>query len=90
MVDKEAGRRWRRLIRDVLNTHWNPIGVDGLPDDEYDTDAGKVAAMLRNGASDRELAEYLHWAETVHMGLEGNERRLARVVAAIRSIGFVH
>ena len=59
-IDKEAGRRWRRRIREVLNSKWNPIGVEGLPEDEYDTYVGKVAAMLRDGASDDELSEYLH------------------------------
>lgn len=54
-IDKEAGRRWRRRIREVPNSEWNPIGVEGLPVDEYDRYVGRVAAMLRDGASDDEL-----------------------------------
>ena len=29
-MDKEAGRRWRRRIREVLNTKWDPLGVANL------------------------------------------------------------
>jgi hypothetical protein len=42
----------------VLNTEWNPIG--GCPPDEYDADGGKIAGMVRDGASDAELMDYLH------------------------------
>ena len=45
--------------------------------------------MLRDGASDDELSEYLHWAETVHMGLPGDEDRLEKVIGAIRAVGYV-
>jgi len=88
-IDKEAGRRWRRRIREVLNSEWNPIGVEGLPEDEYDTYVGKVAAMLRDGASDDELFEYLNWAETVHIGLPGDADRLNKVIHAIRAVGYM-
>ena len=88
-IDKEAGRRWRWRIRDVLNSQWNPIGVEGLPDDEYDAYAGKLAAMLRDGASDDDLSAYLHWAETAHMGLPGDTDRLTKVVSAIRAVGYM-
>jgi hypothetical protein len=87
-IDKEASRRWRTRIREVLNSEWDPIG--GCPEDEYDAYVGKVAAMLREGASDADLFKYLHWAETVHMGLPGNQDRLSTVIAAIRAIGYIN
>lgn len=89
-MDKEASRRWRRRIREVMNREWDPIGVADQSPDEYDTYVGKVAAMLREGASDEELFRYLHWAETVNIGMPGNEDRLRRVIGSIRAIGFMN
>jgi hypothetical protein len=66
-IDKEASRQWRKQLRDVLNTEWDPIGCN-CPEDEYDSYGGKVAAMVRAGASDRELFDYLDRAETKNMG----------------------
>jgi hypothetical protein len=86
-IDKEAFRRWRKRLRDLLNTEWDPIG--GCPEDEYDGYGGTVAAMVRGGASDEELLVYLNWAETENMGLSGDKARLARVVALIRELGPV-
>jgi hypothetical protein len=88
-IDKEASRRWRRRIREVMNAKWDPIGVADQAPDEYDDYIGRVAAMLRDGASDAELFAYLNWAETVHMGLPGNPGRLHHVIAAIREVGWM-
>ncbi len=89
-MDKEASRRWRRRIREVMNAEWDPIGVSDQAPDEYDAYVGKVAAMLREGTSDAELFAYLHWVETVHIGMPGNEERLRKVISAIRAIGFMN
>ena len=43
-IDKEASRRWRSRIRDVLNVDWDPIG--GCSEDEYDYYVGIIATML--------------------------------------------
>ena len=88
-TDKEAGRRWRRSIREVLNTEWDPIGASELSPDEYDGYTGWVAATLRVGASGEGLSDYLHWAGTVHMGMPGDVDRLNKVVASIRSLGWM-
>jgi len=91
-IDKTAAREWRSRLRDVLNTIWDPIG--NCPPDEYDSYGGKLAAMVREGASDDALSKYLVWAETENMGLTWSEerlpahdQRLARTVAAIRALG---
>src|SRR5687767_11864940 len=92
-IDKEASRQWRSRIRDVLNKDWDPIG--GCPEDEYDGYVGKIAAMLREGATDDQLLAYLEWAEVDHMGLGSPEefrlpmhqQRAARVISALRSLG---
>jgi hypothetical protein len=85
-IDKEASRRWRKQLRDLLNTEWDPIGCN-CPEDEYDGYGGKVAAMVRSGASDQELFDYLNGAETENMGLRGDRERLSRVVNLIRKLG---
>ncbi len=90
VMDKDAGRRWRRRIREVLDTQWDPIGVGGQSPDEYEAYAGRVAAMLRAGASDAELSGYLHWVETAHMGLPGDPVRMGKVVASLRGVGWMH
>jgi hypothetical protein len=85
-VDKYAAREWRKRLRDVLNSTWDPIG--DCPDDEYDTYVGKIAALVRDGASAGVLREYLRWSEAEHMGLgEPDPVRLDRTLAAIHALG---
>jgi len=90
-IDKEASRRWRRRIRDVLNTTWDPIG--GCPEDEYDTYVGKVAAMLREGTTDSDLITYLRWVELEYMSISRRanlDDRLQRTVLELRAVGFMN
>jgi hypothetical protein len=79
-----ASRHWRESIRDVLSREWDP---GGCPESRFDSYVAKIAAMIRSGASVDELANYLKWAETVHMGLPDKRGRRRRVVTAIRAIG---
>jgi hypothetical protein len=57
-IDKEASRRWRRRLREVLLNEWDPIGIRHVPQaqDECDTYVGKVAALLRDGATDEAIS----------------------------------
>lgn len=54
---------------------------------------GKIAAMLRDNASDEEMIAYLKWAEVENMGLGTAEQfddqrdRILGVIAAIRKVG---
>jgi len=72
-----------------LNRDWDPIG--GCQEDEYVGYVGKIAAMLRVGASDEELLAYLKWAEVENMGLgpasDFDRDRAMRVIVALRAIG---
>jgi hypothetical protein len=82
-------------LRKVLNKDWDPIGVarDGGVEDEYDSYMGKIAAMIRENATDEEMIAYLKWAEVEHMGLGSEEQfdrhrdRILRVIAALRKVG---
>ena len=88
-MDKEALTRWRRRIRDVLNTDWDPIG--GCPEDEYDRYVEEIGVMLRNSVSDEELGAYLRRAETEYMGLSqqpDRKQRIATAIGRLRAITF--
>jgi hypothetical protein len=78
---------WLSRIREILNRDWDPIG--GCPDDEYDAYAGKIAAMIRDGASDDEFLAYLRRAELENMGLSPpfDSTRGQKVVSALRMLG---
>jgi len=88
IFDKNATAIWKRQIRDILNRDWDPIG--GCPEDEYESYAGKIAAMIREGANDDQLMSYLEWAEAEHMGFgRFNRERGRKVITALRTLGFV-
>jgi hypothetical protein len=86
-IDKAAVRKYLRAVNDILNTDWDPIG--GCPDDEYESYAGQITAMMRDNASDDALVQYLKWAELEHMGLPPpfDATRAHRVVATLRNLG---
>ena len=88
-MDRKAARKWLRDVREVLNREWAPIPAD-VPDDEYESYAGKLAAMLRDKATDGELLDYLAWAEVEHIGLGPpfDRARGEQVVAALRRLGL--
>lgn len=94
-IDKHASREWRSRLRDVLNREWDPIGVagDGGVEDEYDGYTGKIAAMIRDNASDEDMIAYLKWAEVENMGLgtaeqfDSHRDRILGVIAALRKVG---
>lgn len=66
-------------VSTVLHEHWNPIGCD-VPEDEYDSYAPFVTALLRETSQDnadergekaRVIASFLGWARHEMMGLRG-------------------
>jgi hypothetical protein len=85
-TDKKAARVCVGRIRDVLNRAWDPIG--GCPADEYDRYVGGLATMIGQDATDKQLIEYLKWAELEDLSLPPpfNRERAAKVVAALRGL----
>jgi hypothetical protein len=62
----------RDIIRKIMLTEWDPIGVSDIPaaQDEYDVYADTVTGMLANQtASIDAIAQYLFEIATEHMGL---------------------
>ena len=58
-------------IAGVLRHSWNPIGMDDLPEDEYDAYIGGVYGLLSSGATAHQVAEHLHRLEVENIGLAG-------------------
>lgn len=63
---------WRHTgeeeLRLILWAAWDPIGV-GVPRDEYETYAPRLASILRNGATPEDIAAALGQWRTESMGL---------------------
>lgn len=83
-------------LRDVGWSLWDPIGLLGAGQrwdegdaqefaDEYDTYLIEAAGLLRRGAADQDVVEFLVGIETVHIGLtlqpDTYERARSTVVA---------
>lgn len=84
-VDKtEWFRQGRARTREILRLYWNPIGLDDLPLDEYDSYADMAHAMLAvNGRLAEDVGAYLDdIAEHIIEMPTGNGRIVAQIVAA--------
>ncbi len=75
----EAGGR--RKLRTLLMTHWDPIGVNGIPQarDEYDRYLDPLANLLRGGADTDKVAGYLADVERGQMELPASRDQLLDV-----------
>jgi hypothetical protein len=56
-------------IRDLVDK-WNPIGVEGLPDDEYDCLVEKIDLWMRSGYTENDLAFLIDNELQEHFSLE--------------------
>jgi len=85
-----AGRVWltiQDLVRKVLNSDWDPIGVADMVDDEYDMYIEHIYSLLAADAADQEIADYLLWVELERMGMTGTPlKELLGVAAKLRSL----
>ncbi len=62
-------------VKRILWEEWDPIGVNDIaPDDEYDSYAFRVLVMMKEGRSEKEVADYLNWVAAEHMSLGGHGR----------------
>jgi hypothetical protein len=73
-------------LRDLLNA-WDPIGVEGANDDEYDCLIPQLLTRLGQGADAKAISAFL-FAELVdHFGLDpspGSTDDIAERIAALR------
>jgi hypothetical protein len=89
-MELEERHRWwksrgRRELRVLLMTHWDPIGVNGVPEahDEYDGYLGPLADRLNDGADALSVAEYLAEIQTERMGLSATSNELLEVANCV-------
>ena len=70
-LDKYASREFKKQLRHVLLTEWDPIGVRHIngPQDEYDIYLGDILHLLKTNASEVELAIFLRSIEIERMGM---------------------
>jgi hypothetical protein len=85
-IELEDWHRWwktsgARELRLLLMTHWDPIGVNGIPEasDEYDSYLGPLAEKLRKGADARGVSEYLSEIQTERMEIPATPDQLTDV-----------
>ncbi|WP_233841718.1 hypothetical protein [Dyella sp. 2HG41-7] len=71
-----------RRIDEILFYVWDPIGVARVPQarDEYENYVPQIFRRLKATTGGQDIAEYLHWLSTEHMGLEANQVHDAEVV----------
>ena len=76
-------------IERALLEQWDPLGVASAPGDhpEYQSYAHEVYNLLARGASDVQIARFLHRAEDGELGVpELVSRDLASLIARLRTI----
>jgi hypothetical protein len=80
--DNDRSRRNRTRVRQLFWREWDPIRINdaGAPPSEYDRYADKAYVMLMHeGRSAQEIADYLYFISSEHMGLGTNERSRQRL-----------
>ncbi|BAM92588.1 hypothetical protein S58_66210 [Bradyrhizobium oligotrophicum S58] len=76
------------LIRALLLSDWDPIGVSGCEgaENEYDRYALQVFNMLEDGAGAESIASYLTGVVTDRMSLAGRPEADHRIAARVLMI----
>lgn len=75
-------------VREVLRTVWNPVGAEGLPEDEYDSYAWQIVRLLKEGANEIALTRQLHDIELFYFDRDTAEPRLRPVARALMALGI--
>jgi len=77
-------------IRRMLWTDWDPIGINQFSGtaDEYDSYVPALVELVRKGASERALFDWLWTLETNHLGLEGDRRNTKQFAEKLHEIAM--
>lgn len=69
-----------KRVDEILFYKWDPIGIsDDCPRDEYHHYLPKVFGMLKDGETERTIADYLTLVTTDTMGLRSSKRHDRKV-----------
>ncbi|HVK79367.1 MAG TPA: hypothetical protein VM915_02035 [Verrucomicrobiae bacterium] len=86
--DRAALKQDFFAVRDVLTEVWNPVGVGGLPADEYDSYVWPIVRLLRENPDDATLAAHLITLERDYFARNIEAPQLAPVIKALRALGI--
>ena len=75
-------------VREVLRTDWNPVGCEGLPEDEYDSYIWPIVRLLREGADETALAEHLREVELFYFSRDTPVANLLPIARALIALGL--
>jgi len=75
-----------KRIDEILYFHWNPIGVDELPRDEYATYVPQVYNLKKSNATIDAIATNLYEIETNRIGVIGSLAKCREVAKMINEI----
>lgn len=91
--DKDSPKHLFALIRDILLSDWDPMGLSDAPGtpDDYDAVARELHALITDPETTAErIAAYLRWVEREQMHLQrrpGMATETAKRVMALRDEG---
>lgn len=72
-------------VREILYRDWNPCGIDGLPENEYDTYVPLVAKLVVN--RDPNISLFLASLQDYYFsGLGKSEKTLIRIAKDLRKL----
>lgn len=72
-----------KQIDSILYHDWNPIGIDELPRDEYQSYLPHVFSLKIHGAGIKEIGSYLYQIETQNIGVTGYMPKCEKVAKLI-------
>jgi hypothetical protein len=75
-----------KKIDEIIYKEWNPIGIEGLPTDEYRTYIPGIYAMKKAGETAQVIAQALYKIETERMGLEGDIDKCNVIATLIKNL----
>jgi hypothetical protein len=78
--------RIRRKINSILFHEWNPIGYDGMPEDEYSSYVPSVLRLLKDGASVQTVSDLLHKIGNESIGMNTKAEVNMSVAKKLRAL----
>jgi hypothetical protein len=73
-------------VRRVLLA-WDPIGVGGAPEDEYDCLVAHIVSALHQGKTEQDIAAVISSELTDHFGVSAPAEDISRVAAKLKGLG---
>jgi len=69
-------------VRQVLLS-WDPIGVGGTPEDEYDCLVDRIVSALHQGKTEQDIAAVISSELTHHFGVSAPDEEILKVAGQV-------